>query len=146
MVFKPRDMISSHWTEVCLSLYWAIPFIVRPPFIEGTFIFTQRCQPRFFNPAITTKIFPLSRNPERFHRPNPDPGHIIFHGPPYSTLLAESLRSFLNESGKRKRLCRHLHSLRKHPFLLALRRWRKRKRLCRHLQVPLFCSLPRRRS
>ena len=39
-------------------------------------------QPRFFNPAITTKIFPLSRNPERFHRPNPDPGHIIFHGPP----------------------------------------------------------------
>ena len=38
-----------------------------------------------------------------------------------STLLAESLRSFLNESGKRKRLCPHL-------------------------QVPLICSLQRRRS
>ena len=27
-----------------ILISWAIPFIVRPPFIEGTFIFTQRCQ------------------------------------------------------------------------------------------------------
>ena len=55
-----------------------------PPLLKVLlYLLRDANQPRFFNPAITTKIFPLSRNPERFHRPYPDPGHIIFHGPPY---------------------------------------------------------------
>ena len=58
--------------------------IVRPPLLKVLlYLLRDANQPRFFNPAITTKIFPLSPIPERFHRPNPHPGHIIYHGPPY---------------------------------------------------------------
>ena len=36
--------------------------------------------------------------------------NVVLGGGGYFTLLAESLRSFLDRSGKRKRLCRHLQA------------------------------------
>ena len=55
-------LILGHSIYCRLSLYWRYFYTYSGP---------QRCQPRFFNPATPTKIFPLSRNPERFHRPIP---------------------------------------------------------------------------
>ena len=57
-------LILGHSIYCRLSLYWRYFYTYSGP---------QRCQPRFFNPATPTKIFPLSRNPERFHRPIPIP-------------------------------------------------------------------------
>ena len=49
------------------SIYCRLP-------LYGRYFYIQRCQPRFFNnPALPTKIFLLSRNPARFHRPIPIP-------------------------------------------------------------------------
>ena len=48
-------------------------FIYCPLRLHWRYFYIQRCQPRFFNPAIPTKICPLSRNPERLHRSIPIP-------------------------------------------------------------------------
>ena len=51
-------LILGHFIYCRLPLYWR-------------YFYIQRYQPRFFNTAILSKIFPLSRNPARFHRSIP---------------------------------------------------------------------------
>ena len=69
------------------SIYCRLP-------LYGRYFYIQRCQPRFFNPAIPTKIFLLSRNPARLYRPIPIPFTSFTGGGAY--LFQHHLRGSLS--------------------------------------------------